>query len=369
MYSLNTEVDYLSTHTYTERSFMMNSTPEDRGSQSPIGTNGTPEDWDRQTQTSNKSLPAFSAALGGKKAFEDKMAKGLTSADLNEVMKEIGDNLSREDARRAETILKNAKTPREMELAMAVLTEAQKKRFEEISDSNKNPLHKEYPGIEKSVEKTKNLIINFKDKLATYPKHLSYDGSVVLCVMLSMKKVAYPDLVNLPMDDQTLIKSLLPPELYSDVSYFEVAFDENKDFILKFKSKKFKSGDTHEFIMFNSVAHPRPEDLRDVGANTVPIEMDGDKIAIGGKIKLSPRTIRIVMGKSVPPAEERESSDPINAEEKFSSKRSVAGRNAYEIRADVLQMALEWGVSKGLSSETEVLNIAKKFYQFVENRR
>lgn len=75
------------------------------------------------------------------------------------------------------------------------------------------------------------------------------------------------------------------------------------------------------------------------------------------------------MGKSVPPAEERESSDPINAEEKFSSKRSVAGRNAYEIRADVLQMALEWGVSKGLSSETEVLNIAKKFYQFVENRR
>jgi hypothetical protein len=51
------------------------------------------------------------------------------------------------------------------------------------------------------------------------------------------------------------------------------------------------------------------------------------------------------------------------------------GKNAYEIRADVLKMAIDWSSLEDGNkpfrkpSEDEVLNLAKKFYAFVENRR
>ncbi len=300
---------------------MMYDTPEERGCQAP-SNNETP------LPLSNTS--GYNAEKERIAAFKQKMDEGLTSEDLNEIISELGHELA---------------------------PSSNPGVFEPVSEKKK------------SLEETKKLITNFKEKVAKYPKHLSYEGSVVICVMLSMKEVAYPDIANLPLVDQTLIRSLLPPELLHDVSYFEVTFDENKDFVLKFKSKKFNSKDNYELIMFNSVAHPRPEDLKDMGAGTVPIEKDGDKIAIGGHIKLNPRTVRIIMGKPVPPEEERASSDLINTEERFSSKRPASNRNAYEIRADVLQMALEWCKSRALSKESDVLDVAKKFYEFVEDRR
>jgi hypothetical protein len=51
------------------------------------------------------------------------------------------------------------------------------------------------------------------------------------------------------------------------------------------------------------------------------------------------------------------------------------GKNAYEIRADVLQMAIGWASLEDDSkpfrkpSDDELLALAKKFYAFVENRR
>jgi len=54
---------------------------------------------------------------------------------------------------------------------------------------------------------------------------------------------------------------------------------------------------------------------------------------------------------------------------------SKAGKNAYEIRADVLKMAIDWSSLEDGSkrfvkpSDDELLNLAKKFYTFVENRR
>jgi hypothetical protein len=69
-------------------------------------------------------------------------------------------------------------------------------------------------------------------------------------------------------------------------------------------------------------------------------------------------------------------------EDRFSSLCSnniqTVNKNAYEIRRDILEMALTWvnnnretSVVGQLvpSSEDEVLRVAKKFYSFVENRR
>ena len=61
------------------------------------------------------------------------------------------------------------------------------------------------------------------------------------------------------------------------------------------------------------------------------------------------------------------------SEEEVTVKRqAVSGRNAYEIRADVLQMAIDWTTDHnewGKKTEDDALALAKKFYQFVENRR
>jgi hypothetical protein len=53
----------------------------------------------------------------------------------------------------------------------------------------------------------------------------------------------------------------------------------------------------------------------------------------------------------------------------------TVNKNAYEIRTEVLCMALEWvkyksvGVSISNITDDDVLNTAQKFYRFVENRR
>lgn len=46
-------------------------------------------------------------------------------------------------------------------------------------------------------------------------------------------------------------------------------------------------------------------------------------------------------------------------------------RNAYEIRESVLKMAIDWSIysDKNKLSPKEVIDVAKEFYSFVEQRR
>lgn len=123
----------------------------------------------------------------------------------------------------------------------------------------------------------------------------------------------------------------------------------------------------YHLTMFNSVAHPRPEDLKDMGAGVVPVEKDGDRIAVGGKILLNKKGIKKLIG--VEPLK-RDAKRQEPEEDACHRRQPVAGRNAYEIRADVLQMALDWAMrNDDNSSDEDVVDLAKKFYQFVENKR
>lgn len=219
----------------------------------------------------------------------------------------------------------------------------------------------------RGFDETKKLVDNFREKVANYPKHMSYEGSMVLCVLLSMKKVASVNMQNIPSVDQTLIKSLLSKEV--DVSNFDVKFDDNKDFILVFNPQDNKD---LTLILFNTVAHPRPSDISQEGVNVVPVEDDGDVVKVGGKILVDKRTIRTILGQ---PSKDSVSNQV--AEEPYKKHQPSVNRNAYEIRSDVLQMAIDWakadarrnsGVNNGASDE-ELLALAKKFYTFVENRR
>lgn len=216
------------------------------------------------------------------------------------------------------------------------------------------------PGLKaqgKRFEETKRLIETFKEKVANYPKHMSYEGSMVLCVLLSMKTVAAVSMQNIPSVDQALIKSLVPAG--TEVGSFDVKFDQNKDFVLIFNPQD--NADL-TVTLFNTVAHPRSEDLSTI--NEVRVETDEDRVAVGGgRIKVNKRTIRRLFG-------EGKSQDEQSSEKEEPQKRQqTAGKNAYEIRADVLQMAVDWGKHTNSTSHKDVISLAKEFYSFVENRR
>ena len=50
-------------------------------------------------------------------------------------------------------------------------------------------------------------------------------------------------------------------------------------------------------------------------------------------------------------------------------KKTHSGRNAFEIRSDIMQMAVDYGMKYNISDPHVVVNIAKLFYDFVENKR
>lgn len=213
----------------------------------------------------------------------------------------------------------------------------------------------------KSVEDTKKLLNNFREKTANYPKYISYEGSMVLCVLLSMKPLAAVNMCNLPMVDQSQIRELLPDA--TNVSGFDVKFDNNKDFVLIFNPHNHKDIILN---MFNSVAHPRTSDLKD--SHEVPIEDKGDKIEVGGVRKVfDKQKIQKLAG-----IESSDSKQHIPEEKEYSPQKQI-GRNAYEIRSDVLQMAINWSqgenVCHNYRTEDELIRLAKKLYAFVENRR
>lgn len=47
----------------------------------------------------------------------------------------------------------------------------------------------------------------------------------------------------------------------------------------------------------------------------------------------------------------------------------TVNKNAYEIRLEILKEAIQWSHRNTMATEQDVLNTAKKFYSFVENRR
>ena len=221
------------------------------------------------------------------------------------------------------------------------------------------------PSPEK-VEETKKMLNNFKDKVANYPKRISYEGSMVLCVLLALSPTATVNIMGLPSEDQKIITNILPDKYLAHCSTFEVKFDDQKDFVLIFTAidEPTHKKTTHELVVFNTIIHPT------IGLDTnVPIEKDGEKVVLGSTLVLDKKRIQKLIG--VERFSELPSSTQ-NPDEKESEsiprRQSVSGRNAYEIRADVLQMAVDWAKGKYQKTD-EVLDIANKFYGFVEDRR
>jgi len=371
-------------NTHTERQIMSAILEEGIGFG---GTNAKNTTWDRikdKYPVKDPNAPYNTAAANFPSSSQDPFRVELSAppVNLDPALKEL------KEKRESMNIVPQKPTepkPEEVKVGLEKLTnesteedireivrELEEDAFGSSSEEPFQPVSEK----KKSLEETKKLIENFRDKVAKYPKHISYEGSMVLCVLLSMKEEAFPHISNLPLVDQQLVRSLLSKQFNDQLDYFSVVFDENKDFILSFTrtipgvKEIEKSTETVTLNMFNSVAHPRPEDLRDSGAGVVPVEKDGDRISVGGKILMNKKGIKRLIG--VEPLKRNTVKQEEN--EEFTPKRQpVAGRNAYEIRADVLQIAVEWASRKNVADQftdpDDIVDLAKKFYQFVENKR
>jgi len=298
---------------------MMYNTLEERGCQAPVGTNGTPEDWNCQTQTTNKPVPPLYDKI--------KQGSGLTSSDLNAIVEEIS--------------------------GKPIITPVAK-----VIDACNQP--NETPAKKKSIEESRKLLDTFKEKVATYPKCLTYEGAVVLCVMLSVNVADRFNLDGMPIGDKALIVSLLPECAVAHLKRFDatigVEFDSERDFVMTYKHKD----DVPTVLkFFNTVIHPQH-----LESNAVPVEGDGEKISLGGKLVFDKKRIQQLVGVG----RFSEIPTPRKEEEEFVRRQPVSGRNAYEIRADVLQMAVDWSGNRSQKPE-EIIEVANKFYGFVEDRR
>ena len=215
------------------------------------------------------------------------------------------------------------------------------------------------PGWEKNLQETKKVMNTFKEKVATYPKYISHEGSTVLCVLLSMEPNPSIRMEGLPVSDGNILRQSIPENLLEkDFDDIRVEFDEQKDFIVTFLEKDVV---LHTIRLFNTVIHP--QNIH-VPTSVVDVE-DGDKISIGGKVVMDKNAVKKLIGfkPELAPKKEEEKEEP--------RRQQVTGRNAFEIRTDIMQMALDWATKNGKPNMTpdEVVNIAKKFYTFVENKR
>jgi hypothetical protein len=323
---------------------MQNNTPEVRACQWQSGDK-TPEQMFSSPETIRRSNELLEqsktpqkrkvveamlkdmATYEPKNIVREKISEGLTTSDLDAIITEVG--------------------------GKPLITPVTK-----VIDACNQP--NETPAKQKSIEESRKLLDTFNDKLKNYPKYLTYEGAVVLCVMVSVNEGESINLNGMPLEDKALILSLLPPTATAHLLRFDakltVEFDEAKDFVLTYKHK-----DEAPVVLrfFNAVIHPQK--LPDTN---VPVQQDGGKVMVGGAVVMDQKRIQKLIG-VVPQEKKREEED------EYPRRQPVTGRNAYEIRSDILTLAVEFLNRDGGGKHTtdDVIQVAKKFYSFVENRR
>lgn len=195
---------------------------------------------------------------------------------------------------------------------------------------------KEIPDFKKSVEASKAIFSVFNDRMKKYPFHISIRGCEILCVAISLETSV--SIKEMPSGDVDIIKSKFPSNANPNKinTLVDVQFDDDKDFKLTFQIDK----DTFELYVFNS--------LKDAMSKNY-----------ANKSILLPK----------------ENYKPENMIDIRPQPKNNNGKNAFEIRRDMLEMAIRWMTIEETEqkykkpSDDDLLKLAKKFYDFVENKK
>ena len=190
---------------------------------------------------------------------------------------------------------------------------------------------------------------------------LSYEGSLMISALTGVGSII--SMTQLPEGDRKIINDVVNDIAKKKIEVFSLwaSFDEYKNFETHVASSN-PSVDEIGFTLGNRVASIPPNESSRTGGSDVKVERKGTSILIGDRIKLEKERIQNLAQSN------DTTSNNVNRNPPRPQKTS--GRNAYEIRADVLDMALELIKHRGHKdvSSDDVLDIAEAFYDFVEHK-
>lgn len=285
---------------------------------------------------------------------EDKKRTSLTGVHTvnafkgkEEFQKEaIGDAL-RHTNKDKENAFKNAKSAIEETFGIEIPTE------NNVSDT--------------STDVDKEAVKNFLKAGLQKLQWLSYEGSLIVSALIgvSENEIKTIKLVQLPECDRIILQEQID---IPNASSLVVDFDKYKNFV--FRIDGFSK---QEFIFGNRVVSIPPEESTRYGkGDDVNVEQKGKEILIGDRIKLDKGRIQNLVQK---PDSLYHPHTETQSTKEFQSRPKVSGRNAYEIRADIIENAIEIlrisNNKTGLdyTSLTDgVLEIAEKLYDFVKHK-
>jgi len=333
-------------------------TRDDFQKRAGILTDATPPSNDVRNSALKNAHEALMNAFGPKldKMIVEKLTseEGVTEMDLNELIREI-ENAPEDDdmVKECRQRLDEAKDP-------SVSTTEKEKMYKDIhrkfwayaqSLPNKNFTIEprklsDAEQAEKSFRENKNVTIQW----------VSYEGSMIMCSLIAVSDddSAYVSLLQLPEGDREIIMNRTN---FQVTHGFRAKFDQYKNFLCSADNCPV------EFTLGNRVASIPPNEAGK-GGSDVKIERKGKDIVIGDRIKLEKNRIQNLVNPTDP------TNNGANRGSGFVSRPKATGRNAYEIRADVLEMALDWAKTHGdkkLDTD-DVLDIAEAFYGFVEHK-
>jgi len=201
----------------------------------------------------------------------------------------------------------------------------------------------------------------FRENKGSPIQWISYEGSMIICSLISVSDDgnAFINMCQLPKEDQDIILHMTEQKILSG---FHVKLDSYKNFDCYIGKNVDKESILAKFTLGNRVASIPPYEVSRFSNVDVKVERKGKDILIGDRIKIDRNKMQNFVN-STDSTNKRE-----NRGQEVVPRQKVSGRNAYEIRADILEMAIDWAKLQGEKKLEDVLSIAETFYSFVEHK-
>lgn len=276
--------------------------------------------------------------------------------------------MSTPDKKRSEKILLTESSPPSKELLTDAINEAKAVRANAL-ESARNAVNEAFAlngEIRSSSSDTDAAVKKFLTNETPELLWTSHEGSLLLSALIGVSERGKVTITlgELPGGERQMVSNIL--EKLSGVSWpmskrFSVKFDQYKNF--EISATNTTTGEEMVFSLGNRVTSIPPNESSRFRNTDVKVEKKGKEILIGDRIKLEQDRIQSL-------AQTEQASGGQAPRGGFQPRQKVSGRNAYEIRADILEMALDWvkHSNKNNMTEEDVLEIAETFYRFVEHK-
>lgn len=280
----------------------------------------------------------------------------IEAADIDSLIEELEKENTDDD------MLKECKKRLDEAKTSSVSTDEKEKMYRDIHRKFwayvQSLPHRKIPSAP-PISDSDSAVKKFMENKSGNLKWISHEGSMIICSLIAVSDdgVSYINLSQLPEADRSIVRE-------SSGNWIKQGFLAKLDEYKNFSCESSASEDRDvKFTLGNRVSSIPPSESNRFGNVDVKVERKGKDILIGDRIKLEKERIQNL----VSPVDSTNHGANRGG---FQPRAKVAGRNAYEIRADILEMAIDWAKHAGKAGQDEddVLTIADAFYSFVEHK-